>query len=532
MKTNTKTVTVVDMFCGAGGMTDGHVQACRELGFKTKMIAINHWDRAIETHSLNHPEAQHYCDEMQSLDPWAVVPGGKLDLLLAGPECTHFSKARGGKPKSNQSRASAWHIVRWAEALNIRAILIENVPEFESWGPLDAHGKPIESRKGETFQAFINALKSLNYRVDWRVLNCADFGDPTTRERLFVIALKANRTIPWPDPTHSPTGEQTLFGQLPKWKAAREIIDWSLAGYSIFNRKKPLSPNTMRRIMKGLRKFGGVSFVLPPEGIHRGNAPRSVDEPLPTVTSRGGGHLIQPYLVMMYGQNDARSVDRPLPTVTAGGGHIGLAQPFVIPQQSGGRPRSVEEPLPTVAAAGAIALVQPFIMAIRGGDDGTLRVRASAADQPMPALTTISPFALVEPFVVCTNHGADDGRTYPMDRPMPTVTSVDAWGVVQPFIVEYNGQGNAHSVDEPLPTVTGSERFGLAVTLADGTQGILDVMFRMLKPHELARAQSLGHMTFTGTRDEQVKQIGNAVPGQTAKQLNLAILRQLFARYL
>ncbi|MEK7757289.1 MAG: DNA cytosine methyltransferase, partial [Planctomycetota bacterium] len=414
MKTNTKTVTVVDMFCGAGGMTEGHAQACRELGFKTKMIAINHWDRAIETHSLNHPEAQHYCDEMQSLDPWAVVPGGKLDLLLAGPECTHFSKARGGKPKSNQSRASAWHIVRWAEALNIRAILIENVPEFESWGPLDAHGKPIESRKGETFQAFINALKSLNYRVDWRVLNCADFGDPTTRERLFVIALKANRTIPWPDPTHSRTGEQTLFGQLPKWKAAREIVDWSLAGQSIFNRKKPLSPNTMRRIMKGLQKFGGVSFVLPPEGIHRGNAPRSVDEPLPTVTSRGGGHLVEPYLVMMYGQNDARSVDRPMPTVTAGGGHIGVAQPFIIPQQSGGSPRSVEQPLPTVAAAGAIALVQPFIMAIRGGDDGYLR--ASAADQPMPTLTTISPFALVEPYIVCTNHGADDMRSYPMDR--------------------------------------------------------------------------------------------------------------------
>ncbi len=181
MKTKTKTVTVVDMFCGAGGMTEGHMQACRELGFKPQMIAINHWDRAIETHSLNHPEAQHYCDEMQSLDPWVVVPGGKLDLLLAGPECTHFSKARGGKPKSNQSRASAWHVVRWAEALNIRAILIENVSEFLGWGPLDAKGRPIKSRRGETFLAFINALKSLNYRVDWRVLNCANYGDPTTR---------------------------------------------------------------------------------------------------------------------------------------------------------------------------------------------------------------------------------------------------------------------------------------------------------------------------------------------------------------
>ncbi len=526
MKTNTKTVTVVDMFCGAGGMTEGHKQACRELGFKPKVIAINHWDRAIETHSLNHPEARHFCQSAQSLDPWEVVPGGKLDLLLAGPECIHFSRARGGKPKSDQSRASAWHIVRWAEALNIRAVLIENVTEFLSWGPLTANGTQIQSRKGETFTAFINALKSLNYRVDWRVLNCADFGDPTTRERLFIIALKGNRTIQWPDPTHSQTGEQTLFGQLPKWKAAREIVDWSLVGQSIFNRKKPLSPNTMRRIMKGLRKFGGKAFVI---GQQSGATPRDVNSPAPTVAGAGALSLVEPYLVMMYGTNDARSVDRPAPTITTAN-HIGLAQPFVIPQQSSGRPRSVEEPLPTVAAAGAIALVQPFIMAIRGGDDGYLR--ASAADQPMPTLTTISPFALVEPFVVCTNHGADDGRSYPMDRPMPTVTGMDAWGIVQPFIVEANGTGNTHSVDEPLPTVTGSDRFGLVVTLADGTQGILDVMFRMLKPHELARAQSLGHMTFTGTRDEQVKQIGNAVPGQTAKQLNLAILRQLFARYL
>lgn len=476
-----KTIKAADLFCGAGGTSTGLAYACEDIGAKLELIAINHWDVAIETHSKNHPGAKHLCESLDNVDPRKLVSGGHLQLLVASPECTHHSMARGGKPMSDQSRASGWHILRWAEAIRIDNILIENVREYESWGPLGANGRPLKSKRGETFRAFLDALRSLNYTVDYRILNAADYGDPTTRERLFIMARRGRKSITWPEPTHTRDGESTLFGDAPKkWRAAREIIDWNIPGESIFARKKPLAPATMARIAAGLRKFGGAKA--------------------------------EPFLVVLRNHAEARSIDKPLPTLTAGGQHFALCEPFVLGQQSGASPRSVDKPLPTIATGGAISLVQPFLMHLnRPGD------RPRQVDEPIATVTgTSSDFGLVEPFIVPVNHGKADHRTYSMDRPMPTVTTLDAWGMVQPFLVEYYGTGGSRSVDDPVATITAKDRFGLIQV--DGLA--LDIRFRMLQPHELARAMSFPDgYEFAGTRDQKVKQIGNAVPRRLAQAL-------------
>ena len=211
----TDTLNACDLFCGGGGSSTGLTRACRDLGLKLKLTAINHWQTAIATHSKNHPEATHLCESLDNLNPRRVIPSGRLDLLLASPECIHFSNARGDVPMNDQCRASAWHIVRWAEALDIKSILIENVREFQKWGPLNAKGRPIKSRQGETFQAFLNALRSLGYAVDYGEFVAASSGDPTTRRRLFIQAQKGRRKVVWPEPTHAadPDPQQgSLFG--------------------------------------------------------------------------------------------------------------------------------------------------------------------------------------------------------------------------------------------------------------------------------------------------------------------------------
>lgn len=418
-----KTIRAADLFCGAGGTSTGLALACEDLGLKVDLLALDHWDVAIQTHEANHPWARHLCKSLHEVDPRRAIPGGRLDLLVASPECTHHSIARGGRPVSDQMRMSAWQIVDWLSALRVESVIVENVREFRDWGPIDSRGRPLKSRKGEIYQAFLRAIESLGYRVEERLLNAADFGDPTTRIRLFIMARKGRKPIPWPQPTHYPTG---LLGE--RWVPARQIIDWGIRGESIFTRKRPLSPNTLARIYAGLRKFGGLSFVLPPLGYyHRNgeaNAPRSTDRPLQTVTSRGGGHVVEPFLVALRG---------------------------TAPDQLKHSTRSVEEPAPTVVANG--------------------------------------------------NH----------------------LGVVEAYLVKYNGTGGAQSVDEPLDTVTTRDRFALVEI--EGEHYLLDIRFRMLQPHELAAAMGFpAGYKFSGTRAEQVRQIGNAVAVRTAKALCRSIL--------
>jgi DNA (cytosine-5)-methyltransferase 1 len=218
-----KIFRAVDLFCGAGGESTGMSLAAQERGMKLELLAVNHWELAIETHAANHPSAEHLCESVERVDPTKAVPGQKLDLLWASPECTHHSIARGGRPRSDQSRASAWLILKWLSELYVERVIIENVPEFLSWGPLDKSGQPIQKQKGKTFMAFIEALRSLGYSVDWKILTAADYGDPTTRRRLFVQAVKGRKRILWPQITHM-DGDSNLMGYQP-WVPARNIID-------------------------------------------------------------------------------------------------------------------------------------------------------------------------------------------------------------------------------------------------------------------------------------------------------------------
>lgn len=488
-------VEAADLFCGAGGTSAGLYRAADKLGLSVSLTAVNHWKTAIATHSANHREALHLCETLDGVDPRKVIKGRRLHLLVASPECMHHSNARGGRPMSDQSRASAWHVVRWAEALRVDNILVENVREFLSWGPLGADGRPLFSRRGETFQAWVNALRSLNYRVEYRILNAADYGDPTTRERLFVIARRGNKAIKWPEPTHSREPRKVGRRRLKPWKSAQDhVIDWSDPGTSIFNRKKPLARKTMLRIAAGMRKFSGLE--------------------------------LGPFLVKLYGTNDASSIHHPVPTITGGGGHIAIARPFLIPQQSGGAPRSVRQPMPTVSSKGAIAKVSPFLVAHFGERKGQ-NPRVHSVKSPVPTVTQRGAGDLVQPFIIPVTHGGGLKRAHRIDSPLPTITGAcrGELAVVSAFMVQYNGKATARSVNEPIGSLTGKERYALLVVLKNGMEIPIDICFRMLKPRELARAQSFpDSYVFSGKNKDVVKQIGNAVPLGISEALCLSLL--------
>lgn len=495
------TITAADLFCGAGGTSSGLARACSKLGIGLDLLAINHWDVAIKTHTLNHPNAKHLCENLDAVDPRKLI-SNRLNLLVASPECTHHSVARGGKPINDQSRASAWHVVRWAEALMPDNILVENVREFQTWGPIGSNNRPLKSRQGETFQAFLTSLRSLGYNVDYKVLNAADYGDATTRERLFVQARRGRRKISWPEPTHSRSGEFQLFGERKRWRAAKDIIDWSLKGDSIFSRKKPLAPSTLKRIEAGLRKFGGVKA--------------------------------EPFIVVLRNHADAKSVNDPLPTITAGGQHVGVCQPFLI--GAGGpngaaKPKSVNVPLNTVLAENHIGLVEPFILQVN--HEGSDHSRCKPVNDPLPVLTTkngyglcetgLTPVDSPESFMLHLNRNNDN--PVPISSPMQTITATSSdFGLVEPFLVKFYGTGGAVSADNPLDTITAKDRFGLVEI--GGEKYYLDIRFRMLQPHELAEAMSFGKQyKFSGNRSSMVKQIGNAVPCGLAQALCQEILR-------
>jgi DNA (cytosine-5)-methyltransferase 1 len=580
-----RTLVHVDMFCGAGGASLGVHRAARARGLKVKTIAINHWTLAVETHSANFPDAIHYCQKVESVSPIEAVPGGVVHFLTAGPECIFFSRARGGRPKNDQSRASAWHIVHWCEALHVEYLTVENVPDFINWGPLNKNGDPIKKEQGKTFLAWLNALESLGYRYEWRVLNAANYGDPQTRERFFLLAAKNGSPPPFPEPTHSENGGRTLFGVTKKWKAVEEIIEWDVRGKSIFRRKRPLVPNTLRRVLHGLRRFGGVTFVLPNEGVHRGNAPRSTDKPLNTVTAgRGAGSFVQPFISTLVGTSESclkhnhRSAKRPAPTVT-GAGNLALTTPFIVSfkgtsegalkrshrstkspsptitgtnsvamcdpyvmQFYGGKKGSkrtmpITRPAPTVVGSPTTALVDPFVLNMRGGSDGY--TRASSKRKPAPTITGAPPTAWVEPFVIAVNHGKDK-RAYSRHRPLHTVTSVDATAWVSCHIRKNGKDKRATAVldSEDLAwqmieeivlreaSKKNNDYAGIPVLLPDGSLGVLDILMRMFTPRELARAQSFpDSYHFAGSaRDDIVKQIGNAWAGETSKALSGVVL--------
>lgn len=339
----------IDLFAGAGGTSTGLAMAAERLGLKIRLTAINHWRTAIETHSQNHPWADHVEAVLEeNTNPRKLVPMGSIDGLVASPECTEHSIAKGDKEIDDQRRASAMAVLRFVECLQPKRVLIENVRQFREWGPIHpVTKKKIKSRTGEIYRSYIAMLRAFGYTVEERIVNCADYGDPTTRHRLFIMATLGARRPAWPFPTHDAA----------TWRTASGIVNLDDMGPSIFARKPALVPRTMERIFYGLEKFCSKE--------------------------------LRPFIVVLRNNQSAVSLDSPVPTITAGGRHAALCQPIIIPQHAPGRVRTISEPLPTITATSrGIGLAQ-FIF--KYYSSGGIR----QIDKPLDTLTTRARFGLV-----------------------------------------------------------------------------------------------------------------------------------------
>ena len=454
-------VLVADLLCGAGGSSTGCERALKDLGLSMELVCVNHWPVAIDTHKKNHPEARHYVQDIATVRPHLLVPEGYLDLLMASPTCTHHSVARGGKPTSDQQRSDPWHIITWLTELRVKRGIIENVWEFCGWGPVDPRtGKPIPSRKGEYFRAWIETIRRLGYDPEWRKLNAADYGDATTRQRFILMMRNDRRSISWPIATHRKRedGKLELFPGLKPWRPAREIIDWSLKGKSIFGRKKPLAPKTLARIYAGAVKFKWPEPFLVILRNHM--AGQSVDGPLPTIAANGTHiGLAQPIMVANRTNNIAKDpASSPVPCMTtAPGGGVAVVEPVIVNGRKGNKAKGVStDPVPTLDTKGGVWLAEPLILPTGQGPSRSTK-------EPLPTITTGGAAAdhhvgcarpmLVEPFIL-NRHGEGYGETraHSVEHPAPTANCRGAGYLVEPFVLSRHGEGAPRSVDEPTPT--------------------------------------------------------------------------------
>jgi DNA (cytosine-5)-methyltransferase 1 len=498
-RAKTKKKLIADLWCGAGGTITGAVREANKMGMPIDVISVNHWPTAIATHGLNYPGFRHHCADLESARPIELVPEGYLDALIASPTCTFHSRARGGKPVSDQQRMDPWHVVRWCTELRVKRIQIENVPEFMDWGPCSrVTGRPIASRKGEYFHAWLSALRAIGFRIDYRVICCADYGDATTRQRFFLIGRSDGKRLRWPEPTYARHASTDLLGSRLRWRGATEIIDWSLPGKSIFTRKKPLALNTLRRI-----HAGAVRYKWPQPYIDALQALMDGTEPMLDVP----GSDVDPMLVHFRGiaagqlQSSARSIQDPVPTITAGGGHVGM----VMATASGGAAREVDEPVPTIVGGGNGAsphFITPLLVSKHGGPHNTSRpvsdpawtvstagagflaepmlapyygggsgLTAQSVENPVPAVTTKARFGLIEPVLMRAGHGDSDGRdpvsrVLDLDSPIPGLTGSNEVSMATPFIVPitHSGIRPVHGIDEPLRTITCANRGELGLS--------------------------------------------------------------------
>lgn len=350
-----KRPVVVDLFCGAGGESQGIHWA---MGDDIKLFAVNHWERACETHAKNFPKDECVCQDIQTITPTDLVKDRDVELMWASPECTNFSVARGGKPMDNQSRCTPFDILRWLAMLNVKRLIVENVKEFVTWGPLNKDNRPIQSRKGEYFNMFVNAIKGMGYTVEWRLCNAANFGAPTTRTRFFLQAVRGNKRIVWAEPTHARGGSAgDLFEEEKKpWVPAKKIIDWNVPCEAIDDRKRPLAEATMRRILKGIEKYwgdGAKPFLARYNGGD--NRIHSLEDPVPVLDTSNRYGLVQPLIAELYSNGGCRPVTEPLSTVTTSGGHHALVMEYY---GNGICHDPDKDPLPVVTTKDRFALVE------------------------------------------------------------------------------------------------------------------------------------------------------------------------------
>lgn len=458
---------IVDNFAGGGGASTGIELATG----KSVDIAINHDPEAIRMHKANHPRTKHYCEDVWQVDPVKACKGHPVGLAWFSPDCKHFSKAKGGKPKDKFIRGLAWVACRWAGLVRPRVIMLENVEEFKTWGPLNRGHHPIKAKQGKTFEKFVQQLQDLGYEVQFRELVAADYGAPTMRKRFFMIARCAGNPILWPEPTHAPRdSEEVKAGLLKPYVGAYTQIDFSRPCPSIFDTSqeikekygiravRPLAPKTMERIARGLKKFvldNPEPFIVPiGYGERKGQKPRihSIENPLPTIVGSGKHYLCAPALIQYHsetakGEVRGQTIEDPIMTVD-GSNRYGLVTSFLSKFYKTGIGQDVREPLGTVTA------------------------------------------------------NAGGGH----------------FGEVRAFLIKYYGNGSAEDVTEPLDTITSRDRFGL-VTIQGVDYQIVDIGLRMLEPRELYGCQGFpedyiidhdfeGH---TYPRSEQVRRCGNSV---------------------
>jgi len=556
---------IVDNFAGGGGASTGIEMA---IG-RSVDIAINHDPEAIAMHKTNHPDSEHYCESVWDVEPRKAVKGRLVGLCWLSPDCKHFSKAKGGKPVEKHIRGLAWVAVRWAATVKPRVIILENVEEFKTWGPLLKDGKPDPKRKGRTFQSFVNALKRQGYQVDWRELRACDYGAPTTRKRLFLIARCDGRPIAWPKPTHGdPESLEVKSGKLKPWGIAAEIIDWSLPCPSIFDRKKPLAENTMRRIAKGIQRFVLESpkpFIVKVNHTVEDFRDQKIDQPIQTITAKNGWGVVSPFIARIGqtgfgGDRMQYQVEQPLTTVTTKAEHL-LVTPTLMVNTTG-HPKStlavplmrnhvlvataiarqfgksfghsMDEPLGTITAGGGgkSQLVAAFLSKYYG-EKAPTEMRGHQPDEPIHTLTTVKRYALVTSHLVKLRGTCQHGQA--VTEPIPTVTAGGLHiGEVRAFLLKYYGTNIGHACDEPLQTVTTKHRFGL-VTVHGQDYQIVDIGMRMLEPHELFAGQGFPSSyiidrDYKGNRFSKATQVakcGNAVPPVFAESIVRANLPEL-----
>ena len=495
---------IVDNFAGGGGASTGIEMA---TGYSVD-IAINHDPEAIRMHKVNHPSTKHYCENVWAVDPVKACEGHPVALAWFSPDCKHFSKAKGGKPKDKNIRGLAWVACRWAALVRPRVIMLENVEEFKTWGPLNRGHHPIKAKQGDTFRQFVKQLNELGYEVQFRELVAADYGAPTKRKRFFMIARCDGVPIMWPKPTHaSADSKEVKAGLLKPYVGAYTQLDFSLPCPSIFDTSeqikekygiravRPLAPKTMQRIARGLKKFvldNPEPFIVPiGYGERKGQSPRvhDIKKPLPTIVSSGKHYLCEPRL--------APVIDK-----TYGGNY-----------QGGGS--KAEDPIDTITTVDHNRLVAATLIQYHS-ETNSDEVRGQGIENPIMTVDSSNRYGLVTSFLskfYKTGIGQDERE------PLHTVTtSAGHFGEVRAFLIKYYGEGTGQDIEQPLDTVTSRDRFGL-VTIQGVEYQIVDIGLRMLEPKELYGCQGfpddyiIDHDSTgkTYSRSEQVKRCGNAV---------------------
>lgn len=514
---------VVDLFAGGGGASTGIEQA---LGYPPH-IAINHDPEAVALHQANHPQTRHFVSDVFEVDPVAVTEGRPVGLLWASPDCKHFSKAKGGKPVSKKIRSLAWVVVKWARLVKPRVICLENVEEFQTWGPLGADDRPCPLRKGRTFRRWKRSLEQLGYSIEHRELRGCDYGAPTIRKRLFLIARRDGAPVVWPEQTHGAPGTLPVRQKkLKPWPVAADCIDWSLPCPSIFERKRPLAEATLRRIAKGVMRYVvdcPDPFIVRIGHTGHGDAGkvRDLQEPLSTVTSKAEHLLVSPTLVSMgYGERAGQAprvpgLDKPLGTITAQGRHHGLVAAFLAKHYGGVVGSDVRKPIGTVTSTDHHSVVSASLVGV-GARAGQSRPRG--AGEPVATITAKADTALVTSHLVKLRGTSKDGQ--PVTTPLHTVSAQGQHhGEVRAFLIRYYGEGGQWGdVAEPMHTIPTKDRMGLVMVQGE-PYAIVDIGLRMLSPRELYRAQGFPESYIIDrdaagrqlTKSAQVRMCGNSV---------------------